>query len=42
MGRVLGISHTTVARYIGRLSRHCLLFHQNLNQNQKIEEPQPS
>ena len=29
-GRVLGISHSTVARHLARLGRHCLLFHLKL------------
>ena len=32
-------SHTTVARQVARIGRHCLLFHRNLLQNKNLEEP---
>lgn len=39
MGRVLGLSHTTVARHLARLGRHCLNYHCNLLQNNILSEP---
>jgi transposase-like protein len=39
MGRVLKASHSTIARRIARLGRLCLVFHRNLLQNKKLEEP---
>jgi len=39
IARVLGTSHTTVARHTARLGRHCLLFHRNLIENVELSEP---
>ena len=39
IARILDTSHTTVARHVARLGRHCLLFHRNLLADKKIEEP---
>jgi transposase-like protein len=39
IARALGTSHTTVARHVARLGRHCLLFHRKLLQNHELTEP---
>lgn len=39
IARVLGTSHTTVARHTARLGRHCLLFHRNLLEGHSLSEP---
>jgi hypothetical protein len=39
IARVLGTSHTTVARHVARLGRHCLLFHRNLIAAHRLHEP---
>ena len=39
IARVLGTSHTTVARHVARLGRHSLLFHRNLLQYHELGEP---
>jgi hypothetical protein len=39
MGRVYGISHSTVARHLARIGRHCLIFHHNLLQDTTLDEP---
>ena len=33
IARVLGTSHTTVARHVARLGRHCLLFHEQVRRS---------
>jgi transposase-like protein len=38
IARVLGTTHTTVARQVARLGRHCLLFHRNLLQEHQLTE----
>jgi transposase-like protein len=37
--RVLGTSHSTVARHLSRLARHCMLFHHNLLRDLPLSEP---
>jgi transposase-like protein len=39
IARVLGTTHSTVARHVARLGRHCLLFHRNLLENHELDEP---
>ena len=39
IARALGTSHTTVARHVARIGRHCLLFHRNLLQDHQLTEP---
>ena len=39
LGRILGISHKTVARHLARAGRHCLLFHHALRRNHPLQEP---
>jgi transposase-like protein len=39
IARVLATSHTTVARHLARLGRHCLLFHRNLLRPHNLAEP---
>ena len=38
IARVLATSHTTVARHVARLGRHCLLFHSDLWSHHQITE----
>lgn len=38
IARILGTSHTTVARHVARLGRHCLLFHHNLLKEHQLAE----
>ena len=38
IARLLNISHTTVARYVARLARHCLLFHRRLLRGSTLRE----
>ena len=38
IARVLGASHTTIARLVARLGRHCLLFHRNLMAQARLTE----
>jgi transposase-like protein len=39
IARALGTSHTTVARQVARLGRHCLLFHGRLVRRRLLTEP---
>lgn len=39
IARALGTSHTTVARHVARIARHCLLFHHNLLKDHQLAEP---
>ena len=39
IARFLGTSHTTVARHVARLGRHCLLFHRQQLADRLIHEP---
>jgi hypothetical protein len=39
IARVLGTSHTTVARHVARLGRHCLLFHRERLRGLTLSEP---
>jgi len=36
IARDLGLCHETVSRHLGRLGRHCLLFHQRLRQQLRL------
>ncbi len=38
IARVLGTSHSTVARHVARLGRHCLLYHHNLLHEYQLRE----
>ena len=38
IARVLGTTHTTVARHVARLGRHCLLYHRNLIKDNELDE----
>jgi len=37
--RVLGVSHSTVARHVARLGRHALLFHVRISKDLVLREP---